>query len=131
MNIIQLFNKFPTQEECIEHIEQKRWYEKPICPYCNSDRTTKRRNSLRYHCNTCNTSYSATVNTIFHNTKLPLQKWFLAIYLVLNAKKSISNRQLARDIEVTKDTACRMQTQIKKAMKDYRDFLDDVIKIEE
>jgi len=85
----------------------------------------------RYHCNTCNTSYSVTVGTIFHNTRLPLQKWFLAISIILNAKKGVASRQLARDIEVTKDTAWRMQMQIRKAMGQYKELLQGIVEMDE
>jgi transposase-like protein len=56
------------------------------------------------------------MGTIFHDSRLPLQKWFLAISLILNAKKGISSRQLARDIEVHVETAWSMGHRIRKAM---------------
>ncbi len=114
MNIIQLYRRFPTQADCLTHLEAIRWNGKPKCPYCASLRVSK--NEHRYHCNNCNTSFSVTVNTIFHKTKVDLQKWFLAVALVLNAKKGISARQLARDIEVNKNTAWLMLMRIRKAM---------------
>lgn len=131
MNIIQLFKNFPTQNDCIQHIEQVRWSGNPICPYCESDKYSVLPKEHRYHCNKCNTSYSVTVGTIFHNTKLPLQKWFLAISIILNAKKGIASRQLARDIEVTKDTAWRMQMQIRKAMGQYKELLHGIVEMDE
>ena len=69
--------------------------------------------------------------TIFHNTRLPLQKWFLAISIILNAKKGVASRQLARDIEVTKDTAWRMQMQIRKAMGQYKELLRGIVEMDE
>ena len=87
MNIPELYRKFPTQKDCIEHLEMVRWNSTPICPYCNSKKQTPLKNENRYHCNTCNTSFSVTVGTIFHKTKIDLQKWFLALSLILNAKK--------------------------------------------
>jgi transposase-like protein len=131
MNIIQIYKIFPTQEDCIKHIENIKWSNKPVCPYCKSNKHTPVTKEKRYHCNTCNTSYSVTVDTIFHNTKLPLQKWFLAISLIINAKKGIASRQLARDIEVTKDTAWRMQMQIRKAMGQYKELLQGIIEMDE
>src|SRR5947209_1702850 len=100
MNIIEVYKKFPTQADCISHLEKVRWNHKPICPYCKSTRNTATKQGRRYHCNTCNTSFSVTVGTIFHKTKLDFQKWFVAISLVLNGKKGISARQLSRDIKV-------------------------------
>src|SRR5271155_5779488 len=101
MNIIEIYKKFPTEKDCIAHLEIVRWKGKPICPYCKSDRVTPAPKESRHHCNACNTAFSVTVGTIFHHTHLDLQKWFLAISLILNAKKGISSRQLARDLQVT------------------------------
>ncbi len=131
MNIIQLYKRFPTQEDCREHIEVVRWNGKPKCPYCSSVRVTPAPKESRYHCNSCNTSFSGTVQTIFHKSKVDLQKWFLAIALVLNAKKGISARQLARDIEVNKNTAWLMLMRIRKAMRDQGDLLEGIVEADE
>ncbi len=131
MNIIEIYKKFPTEVNCIEHLEKVRWNNEPTCPYCKSKNQTPLKTSYRYHCNNCNTSYSVTVGTIFHNTKLDFQKWFLAISIILNAKKGISARQLGRDIEVTKDTAWYMGMRIRKAMHHDADLLNGIIEMDE
>ena len=131
MNIIQVYKQFPTQQDCIKHLEAVRWNGTPVCPYCQSTKQTPLKNTNRYHCNTCNTSFSVTVNTIFHKTKLDLQKWFLAISLVLNAKKGYSARGLGRDIEVTKDTAWRMFMQIRKALVEQYELMEGIIEADE
>lgn len=131
MNIIQIYKRFPTQESCIEHLEKVRWNGVPICPYCKFTKTTSMKKEQRHHCNTCNTSFSVTVDTIFHKTKCDLQKWFLAISLVLNAKKGISSRQLSRDIEVNKDTAWYMIMRIRKAFLEYGELLEGIIEMDE
>jgi transposase-like protein len=131
MNLIQIYKKFPTQQDCLKHLELVRWNNIPKCPYCKSENQTPLKNTSRYHCNNCNTSYSVTVDTIFHKTKADLQKWFLAITLVLNAKKGISARQLARDIEVTKDTAWYMLMRIRRAFKEYGELLEGIIEVDE
>ncbi len=129
MNIVQIYKKFPTEEDCISHIEAVRWNGKPICPYCASDRVSA--NQHRHHCNNCNTSFSVTVNTIFHHTHLPLQKWFVAISLVLNAKKGIAARQLARDLEVNKNTAWYMGMRIRNAMFEQGELLRGIVEMDE
>ena len=116
MNIIHIFKKFPTQESCITYLEKVRWGDTPTCPYCKSKQTVPLGN--RHRCYNCITSFSVTVGTIFHKTKIPLQKWFLAISLILNAKKSLSSLQLSRDIEVNRNTAWRVSMQIRKAMRE-------------
>ena len=131
MNIIQIYKRFPSENDCIKHLEGVRWNGKPQCPYCKSHNATPLKTESRHHCNNCNTSYSVTVGTIFHHTHLDLQKWFLALSLILNAKKGISSRQLARDIEVTKDTAWSMQMRIREAMVEQGELLSGIVEMDE
>ena len=131
MNIIQIYKQFPTQDDCLSHLEKVRWGNSPKCPYCNSTNHTPLKNEKRYHCNTCNTSYSVTVGTIFHKTKLDLQKWFLAISLVLNAKKGISSRQLSRDLEVNKNTGWYLLMRIRNTMLQNPELLKGIVEADE
>lgn len=133
MNIIEVFEKFPTQEDCISYLEKVRWNNEPTCPYCGSKNSTPLASEQRHHCNNCNTSYSVTVGTIFHQTHLPLQKWFLALSLILNAKKGIAARQLARDLEVHRNTAWRISMKIREAMMQaqQRELLTGVVEMDE
>jgi hypothetical protein len=85
----------------------------------------------RHHCNACNTTFSVTVNTIFHHTHLDLQVWFLAISLVLNAKKGISARQLGRDLGVNKNTAWYMGMRIRNAMLEQGEMLRGIVEMDE
>lgn len=131
MNIVAIYTKFPAETDCIAHIERVRWQGKPVCPYCKSTRTTPMPSESRHHCNGCNTTFSVTVDTIFHHTHLPLQKWFLAISLVLNAKKGISARQLGRDLEVNKNTAWYMGMRIRNAMFEQGELLKGIVEMDE
>ncbi len=116
MDISRLHNEFKTEQQCIDHLAAVRWKGRPRCTYCLSERVYKRNGSKRLKCRDCNKSFSVTVGTIFHSTKLPLSKWYLAISVVLSAKKGISSRQLARTIDVTSDTAWYMQYRLRLAM---------------
>lgn len=133
MNIIEIYKRFPTHTDCLTHLEAIRWPGGPRCPYCGSDNSTPRTKENRHQCNRCNRAYSVTVDTIFHDTKLDLQKWFLAICLILNAKKGISSRQLARDLDVNKNTAWYLAMRIRKAMKEteQRQLLQGVVECDE
>ncbi|MFC2060863.1 IS1595 family transposase, partial [Chloroflexota bacterium] len=133
MNIVSIYKQFPTEADCLTYLEQVRWQGKPICPYCNSTNSTLLLKEQRHHCNNCNTTFSVTVNTIFHHTHLPLQKWLLAVTLVLNAKKGIAARQLARDLDVNKNTAWRMGMKIRQAMIDteQRNLLTGLVEMDE
>lgn len=131
MNLIQVFKQFPTQASCIYHLEKIRWNNEPVCPYCESTNTNSLQNQLRHHCNGCRKTFSVTVNTIFHDTRLPMQKWFLAIALILNAKKGLSAKQLQRDIEVTYKVAWSMGHRIRKAMADEDGLLSGIVEMDE
>ena len=134
MDIVSIFEQFPAQADCIAHLESVRWPDGPVCPYCGAyTNTTPLPKQQRHHCNACNTTFSITVRTIFHHTHLPLQKWFLAITLTLNAKKGLSARQLARDLRVNKNTAWRVAMQIRKAMSEVeqRNLLTGLVEADE
>ena len=132
MNIIKIFKMFPTQKDCINYLEKKRWDNQPYCPYCKSKNVNKSKDRYRYFCNGCECSFSVTVNTIMHDTRLPLQKWFLAISLIANAKKGISSRQLARDLELPVKTAYSLCQRIRKAMLGQKSpLLKGIIEIDE
>lgn len=133
MDIKAISSKFPTEEVCIEYLERIRWNGIPICPYCSSSKISIVKEENRYHCNNCNTSFSVTVGTIFHDTRLPLQKWFLAISLILNEKINISSRKLARELKVNKNTGYYLAMRIRKAMtqKDQRKLLVGILEMDD
>ena len=121
MNIIEIINRFPDQSPCISYLEELRWQNEPECPYCKSKHSSKRHETHRHLCNGCNRSYSVLVGTIFESTKLPLTQWFLALALVLNAKKGLSARQLSRDLGVNRKTGWYLQMRIRRGMQDGED----------
>ena len=124
MKLQDFYTKYPTNEDCIKYLENVFWNDKQFCPYCNSNNYTILKNTKRYHCNNCNTSYSILVNTIFKSTKIELQKWFLAILIIKN--KNVSSRKLANILSVTKDTAWRMQSKISKSLFENPDFINKI-----
>ncbi len=63
MNLIQIFKQFPTQNDCTLHLEKTRWNGTPICPYCNSNKSSKAKKTRYYTCLKCNNGFSVTVDT--------------------------------------------------------------------
>ncbi len=121
MDLLTVMEQFPDQETCISHLEKIRWSDKPTCTHCGSVDIVRKKESGtgrvgRWHCSDCKASFKVTHGTIFHGTKIALQKWFLAISLMLNAKKSLSTHQLARDLKLNQKTAWRMETCIRAEM---------------
>ena len=134
MNLITIFNQFPDQQSCINHLEAIRWPEQAFCPLCGSDRVARKveeGRQGRWNCHKCTSSFNVLSGTVFQKTKIPLQKWFLAIGLMVHAKKSLSSYQLARDLELTQRTAWYMQQRIRAAMaNDQGELLQGIIEAE-
>ena len=124
---------FLTEKDCLAYLEVTRWSGKPTCPYCNSQHITSVPKERRYRCNGCNTAFSVTVGTVFHRTHLPLRKWFAAISLVLDARKTISARCLAQQLGINKNTAWSINERIRLAMLEpsQRDLLLEIADINE
>ncbi len=119
MNITSVFYTFPDQDACVEHLENVRWGDEPHCPHCGSTQVARKadqRRIGRWNCHGCKSSFNVLSGTIFEKTKIPLQKWFLGLALIVNAKKSLSSCQLARDLELNQKTAWYMQQRIRAEM---------------
>lgn len=119
MNLIQIFTRYPDQEACIAHLEKVRWGDHPYCPHCGTDSISRKADGDRvgrWNCHDCHASFNVMAGTIMEKTKIPLQKWFLGIGLMVNAKKSLSSCQLARDLELNQKTAWYMQQRIRSQM---------------
>ena len=103
--LIQVADHFTNNDICKKAIAETRWADGvAVCPYCGG-RHCKLGKDGRYLCSDCRNKFNVTVGTIFENTKLPLRKWFMTMYLVSSHKKGVSSCQLARDIKVTQKTA--------------------------
>jgi transposase-like protein len=135
MTIFELLKKYGTQAQCIELLEQARWGKTPKCPYCNSEkvsRKTEKNRQSRWQCSKCKKSYSVTVGTIFHHTHLELPYWFAILNSMLNAKKSLSSYQISRDIGIRQPTVLSVQNRIRQAMStDQGKLLKGIVEMDE
>ena len=118
MDLMKLIAKFDTDEKCRIALEKLRWPEGVRCIRCGSEKISRnyKRNSLE--CTPCGYHFSVTAGTIFHDSHLPLRKWFIAIYLISESKKGISALQLKRVLGVAYKTAWYLCHRIREAVKD-------------
>lgn len=112
MDIADIYRYFPDQSDCVAYMESVRWGDKPQCPYCGSQKSTPAPKERRHHCNGCNRSYSVTVGTIMHRSKIDLRKWLYAIGLMMASKK-MTVRDFADKIEANNNTAVLMRKKLK------------------
>ena len=104
-NLYNLQAHFSDENKCRKHLEQLRWNGNIVCPFCNGEKIYKFSDNKTYKCANCKNKFNATVGTIFENTKIPLSKWFVAMYLITSHKKGISSLQLSLDLGITQKTA--------------------------
>ena len=135
MNLLKIFTRFPDQEACLEHLENIRFGDTPHCPHCGSISVARKADGDRigrWNCHDCKSSFNVLSGTIFEKTRVPLQKWFLAIGLMVNAKKSLSSYQLARDLELTPQTALYVQKRIRAQMaSEQSELLQGIVEADE
>lgn len=136
-SIVEIYRRFPTREAAITHLEQVRWPHGPECPYCSWPGVSRNRDSgreltaARWKCQKCLRSFSATVGTIFHNSHIDLQRWYLLIALMLSAKKGLSAMQAARDLEMRRPTVWSMMHRIRRALADDGKLLAGLVEMDE
>ena len=111
-SIVSVVKYFNNEKVCRQTLSESRWGEDVVCPVCGTHHCATRTDG-RFRCNNCKHNFSCTVGTIFENTKLSLQKWFIAMYLISSHKKGVSAHQIARDCEVTIKTAWFMLHKIR------------------
>jgi transposase-like protein len=113
-----------TPDECRDILIDARWPDGPVCPKCghpdaytiNRKSKTKNRLSRLFKCRGCKRQFSATVGTIFEDSKIPLNKWFAAMYLMCASKKGISAHQLHRMLKISYESAWFMCHRVRAAM---------------
>ena len=115
-NLLEFLKLYKTEEQCREFLFQLRWPEGFICPKCAHKDYYEIKSRRLYHCSKCGHQASVTANTIFHRSRTPLTKWFVAVLMLATAKRGISAAKLARNINVSQPTAWLMLHKIKKAM---------------
>ena len=132
MNLMKLIEQFGTDEKCRERLELTRWPNGVECPRCNGKKISKISEREQFHCNQCQYHFSVTTGTIFHDSHLPLQKWFLAIYLMTESKKGISALQIKRTLDIAYQTAWHLCHRIRAAMRDANcELLRGIVEVDE
>lgn len=117
LSLTDFLSKYGTDEKCRQSLIDMRWPFGFICPECRHTCCCEIRTRKLYQCKRCHHQTSVTSGTLFDNTKLPLNIWFLAIYLVTQSKDGISSLNLSRTIGVSANAALRMKHKLQHVMK--------------
>ena len=115
-NLVSLVAQFGgNDDKCRRYIERLKWPEGPKCPRCNEE-GVKIAQRESYDCTSCHYQFTVTAGSIFHDSHLPLWKWFLATYMMVESKKGISANQLKRTLAISYKTAWYLCHRIRRAM---------------
>jgi transposase-like protein len=124
MNLVEVIKEFKTDSDCRSYLESLRWPDGVKCLRCNNANVRrlevpeKKSRELReiFECKICDYQFSVTAGTIFHDSHLPLTKWFLAVAMMCESKKGMSANQIKRALGVQYRTAWYLCHRIRKAM---------------
>jgi transposase-like protein len=128
MKLIEVTKAFATEDQCLDYLEASRWPDGVRCTTCGHKSVSKIRRKVTaktdnkrarlYQClePSCKAQFSATTGTIFNGSHLPLEKWYMAIALMVDAKKGMSALQLQRHLNVNYRTAWYLAHRIREAM---------------
>jgi transposase-like protein len=111
-SIKELLKAFPDEQTCIDHLSELRWNGDVVSPFDITSKVYKCAGN-KYKCKNTGKYFNVRTATLFDNTKVELQTWFLAIYLITNHKKGISSLQLGKDLNITQKTAWFMLQRIR------------------
>ena len=130
-SILELLEAFPDEQSCIDHLEALRWDGFVVSPFDATSKVYKCKGN-RYRCKNTGKYFNVKTDTLFDNTKISLQKWFVAIWLVTSHKKGISSLQLAKDINVTQKTSWFLLQRIRKCFGiENNNVLDNDVEVDE
>lgn len=129
-SVLEIIRDFPDEQSCIEYLEETRWEGNPVSPFDPTSKVYKCKGNRYYYKNT-GKYFNVRTGTLFDGTKIPLQKWFIAIWLLASHKKGVPSRQLARDIGVTQKTAWFMLHRIRGCYADLDTTLSGEVEMDE
>ena len=116
MNLMKLLENYHSEEKCRERLAELRWSDGVKCPRCEGHKYAYDSKRYVYDCYSCGYQFSVITNTMLHDTHLPLNKWFIAVYMMCESKKGISANQLKRTLDVSYKTAWYLCHRIRTAL---------------
>ncbi|HAL44579.1 MAG TPA: IS1595 family transposase [Phycisphaerales bacterium] len=115
--LLQAARYFADLDICEKFMREIKWHgDEPACPHCGSKRIGEIKTRRLLRCKDCRKQFSSKVGTIFEDSPLGLDKWFVAVWAIANCKNGISSHELARSIGVRQPTAWFMLHRIRTAM---------------
>lgn len=129
-SLLEFLAYFKDEATCQAYFEKIRFKNGEYCPHCGHTKINRFKDGKRFRCANCKKDFRIITGTIFGETKIPLQKWFIAIYLLTTNKKGISSIQLSKQLGVTQKTAWFIDHRLREAMKQNKRKLSGKVEID-
>ncbi|MCY4011136.1 MAG: IS1595 family transposase [Gammaproteobacteria bacterium] len=119
ISVYQFLRMFPDEEAARVYLEQRRWRGTPVCPHCGCfERITARQGKRAgyYVCRDCTKEFTVRTKSIFERSHVSLDRWLLAMYYVVTARKGISSMQLSKELSITQKSAWFVLSRLREAL---------------
>jgi transposase-like protein len=101
----QAVRYFSDEQVCIDTVAKMRWPNGPICPACDGIAHYYLKTQKRWKCKKCSKQFSVKLGTIFEDSPISLDKWLVALWMLVNCKNGISSYEVGRDLGITQKSA--------------------------
>lgn len=134
LSVFEFLAKFPDEKSAREHLETRRWGDVIGCAYCKDSTkiTPQKKREGFYWCGSCRKYFTVRSNTVMDSSKIPLQKWLYAMYLMVTSRKGISSMQLSKEIGITQKSAWFLLQRLREGCRDdSMAMLEGIVEIDE
>lgn len=133
LSLYEFLQQFPDEAAAVDFFEKRRWGTEPYCPHCGSLSVSKVPSGIPmpYRCRDCRKHFSVRTGTVLAESKIPLHKWLMAIYMSHISRKGVSSVQMAKELGVTQKTAWFLNHRIREAMQHRGGLFSGEVEVDE
>ena len=131
ISTFQFFQRYPNEQTALDYMEGRRWSTGVTCPHCDSERTSRMKDSQYHQCKDCRKKFTVRTGTIFERSHIPLDKWLYGMYILQTARKGVSSLQLSKELGITQKATWFMLHRLREACAMEADKIDGVVEIDE
>lgn len=133
ISLYEFSQRFPDEKSAVAFFENRRWGAEPYCPHCGSLAVSNvpSGNPMPYRCKDCRKHFSVRTGTLLAESKLPLHKWLMAIYMLHTARKGVSSVQISKELGITQKTAWFLNHRIREAMRNRGGLFSGEVEVDE
>ncbi len=116
-NTLQLaIQYFSDEQVCIDTVAKMRWPNGPECPACGRKEHYYLKTQKRWKCKECTKQFTVKLGTIFEESPIPLSKWLVALWMLVNCRNGVSSYEIARDLGVSQKAGWFMLQRLRLAL---------------